>query len=333
MASKEPLLAYWIRRFLVEHVVERNLSRHTQASYRDTLALLMPFVAAQARTPIDALSVPQLSAGRVRAFLTHLEEQRRCGVATRNTRLAALHAFARFVGQRRPEQLAWAGDIRAVPFKKSPRPAMTYLDKPEMDALLNTPDRATTQGARDYALLLFLYNTGARADEAARLTVAQVNFLGAIASVRLVGKGGKDRVCPLWALTATLLKALTAGRAPDDVVFLNRRQQPTTRFGIHHLVRRTCRHAVQTVPALSAKRISPHTLRHTTAVHLLRAGTDINTIRAWLGHVSLDTTNVYAHVDLDLKAKALAHCEIMTPTRKRRRWRDDPRLMAFLRSL
>jgi len=167
------LLGPWVRRFLLEHVVgERNLSRNTQASYRDTLAQLIPFVADQAGKPVDQLSVVQVSASLVRQFLQHLEEFRRCTIATRNQRLAAIHAWAHFVGRNSPEHVEWCGEIRRILFKKSTKPLLPYLEKHEMDALLESPDRATSQGRRDHTLLLFLYNSGARADEAAQLTVA-----------------------------------------------------------------------------------------------------------------------------------------------------------------
>ena len=180
-----------------------------------------------------------------------------------------------------------------------------------MDALLAAPDRRTRQGLRDHALLLFLYNAGARCEEAARLTVADLD-LGASPAVKILGKGNKIRLCPLWTSTVGTLRALTAGRAQHEPVFLNRRGEAITRFGIYGMVRRYAREATQRLSSLRAKRVSPHVIRHTTAVHLLRAGVDINTIRAWLGHVSLDTTNVYAEVDLEMKAKALDACEVAT---------------------
>jgi site-specific recombinase XerD len=187
------------------------------------------------------------------------------------------------------------------------------------------------QGPRDYTLLLFLYNTGARADEAARLSIADL-AVGRSPSVRLVGKGNKTRHCPLWTSTAEALKPLVAGRRPDEAVFLNRRSAPLTRFGIYALVKRYVAIASKQVPSLRTKRASTHTLRHTTAVHLLRAGVDINTIRAWLGHVSLDTTHVYAEVDLEMKAKALAHCEIPEEDMAKQ-WRKEPDLLDFLKTL
>ncbi|MBT9141009.1 MAG: Tyrosine recombinase XerC [Dehalococcoidia bacterium] len=323
----------WIRRFLMEYLVgERNLARNTQASYRDTLALLLPFTAQRVRQPVDHLDVEDISADVVRSFLQHIEQKRSCSIVTRNQRLAAIHALARFIGERCPEYIAWCSEIRAVPFKKTPKPTMTYLEKPEMDALLNAPDCSTRQGQRDYALILFLYNSGARADEAARLTVGDLE-LGRSPSVKINGKGGKTRYCPLWTLTAGVLAPLIAERVSHEVVFLNRRKQPLTRFGIRTLVKRNVLKAAWQEPSLLTKQVSVHTIRHTTGVHLLRAGVDINTIRAWLGHVSLNTTNVYAEVDLEMKAKALAHCEIPVSEQHSKPWHDYPGVMSFLRAL
>jgi len=200
-----------------------------------------------------------------------------------------------------------------------------------MDALLNAPITSTKQGFRDYGVLLFLYNTGARAHEAASMTVKDLDLEHSL-SVRIKGKGGKIRICPLWSLTANILRTLIANRQDSAQVFLNCRGQTITRFGIHALVRRYVIKASSKVPSMRTKKVSAHTIRHTCAVHLLRAGVDINTIRAWLGHVSLDTTNVYAEVDLEMKAKALAHCEIFT-SEQSRRWKDQPELMAFLKTL
>ncbi|MCC7194939.1 MAG: tyrosine-type recombinase/integrase [Gemmatimonadaceae bacterium] len=326
------VVAPWVRRFLLEHVVaELNLSRHTQASYRDALALFLPFAAKAQRRAVDHLEVEHLSPDIVRAFLAHLEETRRCSVTTRNQRLAAIHSFARFVGARSPEHLQWCAQLAAVPFKKASKGTLPYLDKSEMDAILAAPNRRSHQGIRDHALLLFLYNSGARCDEAARLIVADLD-LGTSPAVKILGKGNKVRLCPLWPATANTLRALTDGRDTQDRVFRNRRGAPITRFGIYAMVSRYARQATQGVPSLGAKRVSPHVIRHTTAVHLLRAGVDINTIRAWLGHVSLDTTNVYAEVDLEMKAKALSTCEI-PEARATQSWHRQVGLLAFLKEL
>jgi len=333
--AKTHLLGPWIRRFLLEYVVnERNLARNTQLSSRDTLRLLLPFVSEAIRQPLDQLAIDQLSPPLVQQFLGHLEQQRGCTVATRHVRLAAIHALARFIALHSPEHVAWCGELRAIPFKKTASSPLAYLDKAEMDALLEAPHRQTAQGLRDYVLLLFLYNTGARASEAAQVTVADLS-LTSPPSVRLVGKGNRVRHCPLWMKTAQSLTPLIMNRARSEPVFRNRRQQPITRFGIRALVQRTVATASQHLPSLRDKLISPHTIRHTTAVHLLRAGVDINTIRAWLGHVSLDTTNIYAEVDLEIKAKALARCDVPSGADETNEtdWHNDPELMAFLQAL
>lgn len=332
--NNNPFLGPWIRRFLLEYLVgERNFAHNTQVSYRDTFVLFLPFLAKNLSKPIDQLSIEDIFADIVRQFLHRLEIKRKCSLSTRNQRLAAIHAFARFIGERSPEHIAWLNQIRSIPFKKTSKPSMTYLEKQEMDALLNAPNSKTAQGLRDHILLLFLYNSGARASEAAHLSVSDLN-LGNPLSVKLLGKGGKLRWCPLWPNTASKLASLVNGRGPNEPVFLNRRKHPITRFGIHALVKRSAQTASQKLPALATKRISTHTIRHTTAVHLLRSGVDINTIRAWLGHVSLDTTHIYAEVDLEMKAKALAQCEVPAlSSDNAEHWSNNPKLMTFLKSL
>ncbi len=330
------LLGVWVRRFLLEHLVgERNLAHNTQQSYRDTLALLLPFVAAHHHKTVDHLTVTDLSDQVLRLFLAFIEEERHCLIRTRNQRLASVHAFARFIAERSPEHVGWCSQIRMVPFKRFDKPGLTYLDKPEMDAILAAPDRHTPQGRRDYALLLFLYNSGARASEAASLKIGDVDLhSNGNSSIRLAGKGKKARFCPLWTVTSRELLALIRDRGPGEPVFLNCRQQPITRFGIYTLLKRSVKRASATQPTLLHKSVGPHTIRHTTATHLLRSGVDINTIRAWLGHVSIDTTNIYAEVDLEMKAQMLARCSsFRTTAPPKRRWRDNQSLMAFLRSL
>jgi site-specific recombinase XerD len=327
------LLGPWIRRFLLEHlVVERNFARSTQLSYRDTLTLLVPFVSRRCKVPIDRLSVGEVSPTTVRQFLEHVERERHCSVVTRNQRLGAIHSLARFIGIRAPEHLAWCTEIRSIPFKKTARTLVGYLEKPELEALLQAPDRSTLLGARDHALLLFLYNTGARADEAARLAAGNLQ-LGTTASVRILGKGDKWRICPLWSPTVAALRPLMVNAGADEPVFRGRTGKPLTRFGIHRIVTTYGKVASVSVPTMATKRVSPHTLRHTAAAHLLRAGVDINTIRAWLGHVSVDTTNIYAEVDIDMKAKALARLDITNLPGALRKRRSTASLIEFLRGL
>ena len=235
------------------------------------------------------------------------------------------------LGEHSPEHIAWCGQIRSIPFKKASKTLIPYLDKPEMDALLAAPDCQTLPGRRDHALMLFLYNSGARAHEAAQMLISEFDPVGR--SVKIRGKGGKERQCPLWPSTVDELKPLIVNRSPSGNVFLNRCGHPITRFGIYALIERYVRRIQAQMPSLTAKRVSPHSIRHTTATHLLRAGVDINTIRAWLGHVSLDTTNIYAEIDLEMKAKALAKCEVTNASSSNKHWRDDPALMTFLRAL
>ena len=328
----------WVRRFLLEHLVgERNLARNTQQSYRDSLTLLIPFIAGKVHKTVDQLEIDHFTAENIRQFLEHLEEARGCSIPTRNQRLAAIHALAHFIAERGPEHIEWCGQIQAVPFKRAAKASITYLEKSEMDALLAAPARNSPQGRRDYALLLFLYNTGARADEAAQLSIGGLRLAEAPrrdhSSVQIRGKGNKLRFCPLWTHTVRELETLIGEKAPTEHVFINRCGRPLTRFGVHTTVKRYVRKVAAKMPGLAAKRVSPHSIRHTCASHLLRAGVDINTIRAWLGHVSLDTTNVYAEADLEMKAAALAHCEVKGSSKPGKRWRQDAGLMAFLKSL
>jgi integrase/recombinase XerD len=332
--SDKHTLGPWVRRFLMEHLPDdRNLSRNTQQSYRDALRLMIVFAANRLHKKADKLLVADIDADTVRAFLRHLEEERNCTISTRNQRLAAIHALAGFIGQRSPENLGWSAQLRSVEFKRSIHVPVGYLDKREIDVLLAVPDQSTRIGYRDHVLLSFLYNSGARADEAAQLEIDDLTLrsdgTSTLSSVRLKGKGNKVRLCPLWASTAHALREMTREREDRAHVFLNRTGQPLTRFGIHDIVTRHARAAASSVPEMQKKKVGPHTIRHTTATHLLRAGVDINTIRAWLGHVSLDTTNIYAETDLDMKAKALGMCEQkQQPGRKR--WRYNPDLLTFL---
>jgi len=325
-------LGPWLRRFLSEHIVtERNLARNTQKSYRDTFNLLLPFVSRKLRKPVDRLAVSDLTSKNVLEFLAHLEDERECSAQTRNQRLAAVRAFARFVASRDPAHVEWCGHIRTIPAKKAMPQPIGWLTKAEMEAMLNVLDRKTPQGRNEHALLLFLYNTGARVSEATQMKVSDLQLGrrdGGHTLATLHGKGGKIRQCPLWPETERVLTQLVEGRAADDAVFVSRLRKSFTRFGVYRLVER----CAGRVPALNGRNITPHVLRHTTACHLLLAGVDINTIRAWLGHVSINTTNIYAEIDLTLKANAVALCEV-PQARPGRSWKEDKDVMAFLKSL
>jgi site-specific recombinase XerD len=263
-------LAPWIRRFLMEYLIgERNLARNTQHSYRDAVRLLVVFTADKVHKKVDELLIPDINADLLRAFLRHLEEKRSCSISSRNQRLAAIRALVSFIAERCPEYLAWCAQLRTVKAKRSaPRP-VCYLEKPEIDALLEAPSPATKLGCRDRVLLLFLYNSGARAEEAAKVCIENLSLHwgadGTLSSVRLHGKGGKVRICPLWASTTNTLRNLVAGRNVKERVFLNRRSEPLTRFVLHEIVTRYARTAVNRAPEMRKKRIGPHTIRHTSS--------------------------------------------------------------------
>jgi len=277
------------------------------------------------------LAVRDLSSSLVLRFLNHLEVDRDCSPRTRNQRLAAIRAFARYIGSRDPAHVEWCGHIRAIASKKSTSSSVGWLTRAEMETMLAVPDRKTKRGRSEYALLLFLYNTGARVSEVAELKVQDLQIgrrNGGHDLATLRGKGGKARQCPLWPETERVLTDEILGRSAEDAVFVSRLGKAFTRFGIYRLIER----CAAEVPALTDRTIGPHMIRHTTACHLVLAGVDINTIRAWLGHVSISTTNIYAEIDLTLKANAVALCEV-GPARVGRLWKEDKDIMTFLKSL
>ena len=325
-------LGHWLRRFLGECIVtERNLARNTRKSYRDTFVLLNPFLGAKVRKPTDRLAVDDLTSRRVLEFLAHLEDERGCSVQTRNQRLSAIRAFARYVASREPGLLDWSAGIRAVAVKKTAPQPVGWLGKSEMNALLGIPDRRTPRGRVEHALLLFLFNTGARVSEVTALTVRDLELAegnGRHALVSLHGKGGKRRRCPLWPKTDRALAALVKGRPADDPVFLSRYRRPYTRFGVYRLVER----CAARVPALDGRKITPHVMRHSCATQMAQSGVDIGTIRNWLGHVSIETTRIHAEIDLETKARAMELCEA-ADSGPDRPWKEDKGVMAFLRSL
>jgi site-specific recombinase XerD len=313
---------------------QRNLSRHTVLSYRDTWRLFLRFVATRTGRAVAQVGLTDLTEAEVLAFLRHCEEDRHASIGTRNCRLAALRAFFRFVADREPTVAADCATILRIPTKRASTPALCYLDPEEVTAILNQPDRATAEGQRDHVLLSFLYNTGARIQEALTVSPGALR-LDPPTHVRLFGKGRKERICPLWPETADLIRALLRRqpRAPDETIFLNRFGRPLgaagVRFKLHQYVATAARH----VPSLQSKHVSPHTFRHSTAVALVSAGVDVTVIRSWLGHAHLDTTNHYARASLDAKREALARVEASARPGKPARWKRDPELLAWLDAL
>jgi integrase/recombinase XerD len=256
-------------------------------------------------------------------------------VATRNVRLAAIHAFFRFVASRNPEQLDLAQRVIAVPFKRAPNRAIDYLEYEEIDSILKAIDRTTLQGTRDYALLATMFNTGGRVQEIVDLRVRDLQLIKPF-QVRLFGKGKKERYCPLWPETAAVLRSFCRQRkvelSPEAHLFVNHREQPLSRFGVRYILSRCLDAASETAPTLARKRLHPHSMRHSTAVALLKSGVDLSTISHMLGHASPTTTNRYAKVDLEMKRKAIA--KVKPVSRKSRTpWARDGTILDWLESL
>jgi site-specific recombinase XerD len=331
-------LARGVRDFFSDHLPRiRGMSPHTLQSYRDSLALLLRFVAEKRGRPVAELDLDDLGPEEVIAFLQHLEENRRNSVSTRNVRLAAIHAFFRYLAARHPERLEACQRILGVPFKRSRSRPIEYLEYSEVQAVLSAVDRTTADGRRDYALLATMFNTGARVQEILDLRPCDLQ-LAKPHQVRLVGKGRKERLCPLWPETAQLLRSLLSesGRDPHSTqpLFRNHRGEPLTRFGVRYLLAKYCDRARASTSTLAAKRLHPHSMRHSTAVHLLKAGVDLTTISHWLGHASVNTTNRYVTVDLEMKREAIAKArpvdEGTTPVAT---WRSEASILEWLEAL
>jgi site-specific recombinase XerD len=338
MSDKPNDLARALRRFLSEHMpLTRGLSPHTVRSYRDAFVLLLRFLATRHRREVVDLDITDLDPASVMAFLDDLEARRANCAATRNVRLAAIHAFARFVAAEHPEYLEICQRLLAVPFKRAHEHAVEYLEADEIHAMLAAPDRTTADGRRDHVLLLTLFSTGARVQELLNIRPCDLQLVPP-PHVRLVGKGQKERLCPLLPRTAEALSRFLADigvdRSSSKPLFRNRRGVPLTRFGVRYLLRKYVVIARPSAPGLAHKRVHPHTMRHSAAVHLLQAGVDLSSISHWLGHASLDTTNRYTQVNLEAKRAALAKAgPLVDAGPALATWHTDGSILAWLESL
>lgn len=315
-------------------VQQRNASVHTVRSYRDTWRLFLRFVVRRRKKTVAQLTLTDLTATEVKAFLQYTENERGDTIGTRNCRLAALRSFFSFVADREPTAIAQCSEILHIPTKKAPIHAPCYLEPEEVKAILAQPDRSTLEGQRDHVLLSFLYNTGARIQEALDVYPQAIRF-DPPACVRLYGKGRKERLAPLWPETVSLLRTLLRRqpRADDEPIFVNRYGAPLGASGVRFKLADYVAAAAITMPSLASKRVTPHSFRHATAVHLVAAGVDITVIRSWLGHVSLDTTNHYAQANLETKRKALESLENLSGPPKRSSWKEDKSVLAWLDTL
>ena len=325
-------LAPILQAYFTQRLAQRQASPHTVASYRDTFSLLLRFAQQQLGTPPSRLDLTDVDAALVGAFLDHLETGRRNSAATRNNRLAAVHSLFSYAALRCPEHAATIGQVLAIPAKRTDTTIVSFLTTVEVQALLASPDRATRPGRRDYVLLLVAVQTGLRVSELTGLTCGDVT-LGAGANLRCRGKGRKERCTPLTRPTARVVRDWLTERhgEPTDPLFPNRAGGRLSADAAADLLAKHLATAADRCPSLKAKRVSPHTLRHTAAMTLLRAGVDTSTIALWLGHAGTKATQVYLHADLALKEAALARTA--PPTVGRVRYQPPDQLLAFLESL
>ena len=329
-------LASCLRDYFGDHLPRlRGMSPHTIHSYRDSLVLLLRFAASNRRGDVCNLDLEDLEPDQVLAFLAHLEKDRNNSITTRNVRLSAIHAFFRYVGAHHPDHMERAQRVLSVPFKRADQRVIEYLDRPEIEAVLAQVDRSATDGRRDYALLTTMFNTGARVQEVIDVRANDLQLTRPY-QLRLFGKGRKERYCPLWPQTAQVLRAFCGERRidlhSDARVFLNHRGSHLTRFGVRYILAKHVDRARPAIATLGRKRLHPHSMRHSTAVALLKSGVDLSTISQWLGHASPTTTNRYATIDLDMKREAINRVKPVAGARKAD-WRTNETVLKWLESL
>lgn len=327
------ILAPTLQAFFTERLAQqKHASSHTIASYRDTLRLLLVFVADRTGTPPAQLGIEDLDAPLIAAFLDHLEHERANSVRSRNTRLAAIHSLFAFASLRHPEHAAMIARVLAIPPKRCDKKVVSFLDDDEIEALLEAPDNSRWLGRRDHALLVVAIQTGLRVSELTGLRCCDVH-LDHGPNVRCTGKGRRQRCTPLTSQTVAVLQAWLRERQgqPEDPLFPTSRGRPLGCDAVRLLVAKHAATAAQRCPSMATKHVTPHVLRHSCAMTLLRAGADTSVIALWLGHERTETLQIYLHADLTLKERALART---TPHNAAPgRYRPPDELLAFLEAL
>ena len=302
-------IATFIKRFFSHYLpVQKGLAANTILAYRDAVKLLLCYAADTLHKDVEDLCVEDIGESLVLQFLDHLENTRTCSARTRNARLAAIRALFSFIAREKPSLLLHCQLIRTIPIKRIQHKTVGYLEENEMQALLNTVEITSRSGVRDKALLLLLYNTGARVSEIVGLKEADLRLDG-VAQIKLLGKGNKYRSCPLWDETVEALddylNQRTAKDPAEKQLFLNANGSPITRFGVRYIILQYAEKAKGKCPSIASKTVSPHTIRHTTAMHLLRSGNDVNMVSYWLGHADINTTHIYVEIDMEMKRQML----------------------------
>jgi len=339
MKSKRPnLLASLLRNFFCDYLpILRGMRPNTIKSYRDSLVLLLRFLASHNNRQVSSLELEDMGHQDIKAFLAYLERDRKNSASTRNVRLAAFHSFFRFIAAQHPDRLEHAQRILGIPFKKTGSRVVDYLEYEEIQEILSAVDKNTRKGRRDYVLLVTMFNTGARVQEILDLKACNLQLTKPF-QLQLMGKGRKRRCCPIWPQTAQLLHhlctELNIDLRSEERIFRNCRGTPLSRFGVRYILKVCLKHAQTSTDSLRSKRLHPHSMRHSTAIALLKSGVDLTTISQWLGHSDPKTTNRYATIDLDMKRKAIESVrpvtsqETCTPP-----WRRDKTVIEWLESL
>jgi integrase/recombinase XerD len=333
MNQTTSLIGPLLQAFFTEHLLaHKRASPQTMAAYRDAFRLLLQFVRDNQGIEPSALRVSDLDAPLILAFLDHLEQHRHNSARSRNARLAALRSFFRLVALHDPCSVGVVTRVMAIPLKRVDKRLVGYLTRPEIEALLDAPDRRQWIGRRDQALLLTYYNSGARLSELTTLRQNQVNF-GASAFLNLMGKGRKQRTVPLWPKTARVLQAWfrELEKLRTEWAFPNVRGSALSSDGVNYILQQAVRRAAMTCPSLRGKHVTPHMLRHTTAMHLLQSGVDMAVIALWLGHESMETTHIYVEADLAMKEQALQ--KLAPAGGDAPRFKADDELLAFLATI
>lgn len=327
--SLAPILQYFFTEHLVSH---KQVSPRTIIAYRDSFRLLLQFLKKRTGKQPSTLCVDDLDAPAIADFLESLEEQRGNQVCSRNARLTAIRSFFHVVAFRDPGSIGVVGRVLAIPKKRTDKRLVGYLTREEIEAVLTAPDQSTWIGRRDYALLLTMYNSGARLSEMTCMQRGQVKF-DSTTYLQLHGKGRKERVVPLWAKTGRVLRNWfrECEVKATEVAFPSVRGAPLSSDGLNYILQQAVSRAAASYPSLQTKRVTPHLIRHTCAMHLLQAGIDMAVIALWLGHESIETTHIYVEADLAIKERAL---ERIAPSNSSvRRYKADDALLAFLASL
>lgn len=334
MTTQTPAFGQLVQDFFCGHLMsQRNASPRTVASYRDTFRLLLGFMDKERGKKSAQIELSDLDVSAVTAFLSHLETDRNNCVRTRNNRFAAIRAFLIYASGRDPASLSETRKILSIPMKRFDRPQMGFLSREEVRIILDTPDVTTWSGRRDRVMFETLYNTGARVSELVSARIADFSCDRSSASLLLHGKGRKERTVPLWKETACALRTWLREVSDKTTapLFPNTSGIFMTRSGVEYRLHSILKSAAARCPSLKTRRISPHTFRHTTAMHLLQSGVDITVIALWLGHESPMTTHMYVEADLAMKERALA--KVGEPGAKHARYRASDKLLQFLETL